>query len=399
MGHGLISARIINNTRLLSNDAGTLIVQTAANDNDWDGAANAGELRAGIGATLELRDVGAPFGFAGTVSAVSDGTVFANGFALDFNPGSTLSLQDGARYRSTSATDIGGTVTIGVGVASTIEVANNTFLTFESTSATTLNSNLRLVNNNINIEDGATFSGSGALIVPDGSGLVADNSADIGVLLDMQGTFQPGNSAGIARVDLLDYQQANTGELFVELTGTGLNQFDRLVVNGAALLDGYLDIDIDGGFVPVLGQTFNIVFASAGLSGTFETVDSSGMPAGLVFHVSYLPTAVQLQVVSNPNFAADFDNDGDVDSTDYKIWRAAYGLNQLGDANGDNISDAADYVVWRHMFGSTAPLPGGGSAGAPPSQMAVPEPSISLLCGLAIASLFRMRRVARTMAA
>ena len=37
-GHGLLSARVINNTRIDA-EGGTLIVETAANDNDWDGAA------------------------------------------------------------------------------------------------------------------------------------------------------------------------------------------------------------------------------------------------------------------------------------------------------------------------------------------------------------------------
>ena len=73
----------------------------------------------------------------------------------------------------------------------TIKVANNFFLTFETGSTTTLNGNLRLVNNNINIEAGATFSGAGAIVIPDGSHMVADNLADIGVLLDMQGASGP----------------------------------------------------------------------------------------------------------------------------------------------------------------------------------------------------------------
>ena len=120
------------------------------------------------------------------------------------------------------------------------------------------------MNNNINIEAGATFSGAGALVVPDGSHMVADNLADIGVLLDMQGALRPGNSEGIGRVDLFDYQQADTGELFVELTGTALNAFDRLVASGDVVLDGYLNIDIDEvspgvPFVPALGKTFNII--------------------------------------------------------------------------------------------------------------------------------------------
>src|SRR6187200_2218001 len=119
---------------------------------------------------------------------------------------------------------------------------------------------------------------------------------------------------------------------------------------GIAQIDGDLAIDIDGAFVPALGNTFNIITAPLGVFGTFDTVDMSGMPAGLTFHINYLPTAVQLQVVSKPFFSADFDDDGDVDHTDLVIWQYAYNLNQLGDANGDNKSDAADWVLWRKQF-------------------------------------------------
>lgn len=370
-GAGLVSARVINNSRLRA-ATGTLVVQTPANDNDWDGAANTGFLSAVGGGTLELRDTGV-FAFTGTVSATDNSQVFANGFSLDFNAGSTLSLATGGSYRSTSSTDLGGAVTVGAGGAS-IEVQNNFFLTFEAGSATTLNSNLRLFNNNINIEAGATFSGAGAIVVPDGSHMVADNLANIGVLLDMQGAFRPGNSQGIARVSLLDYQQANTSELFVEITGTSLNSFDRLVASGDVVLDGFLSIDIDDispgvPFVPVLGNTFNIITANT-VTGEFDLADISGMPSGLTFHIEYLSNAVQLQVVSKPFFAADFDDDGDVDLTDLAIWDAAFDLNQLGDANGDNRTDIDDWTVWRDQFGS---------APSPPASLAVPEPDASTI--------------------
>jgi hypothetical protein len=290
-------------------------------------------------------------------------------------------------------------VTVNAGAQSTIKVENNFFLTFETGSATTLNANLRLENNNINIEQGATFSGPGALVIQDGSHLVADNLADIGVLVDMQGAFRPGNFEGIGRVDLFDYQQVDTGELFVELRGTALNAFDRLVADGDVVLDGYLNVDIDEvspgvPFVPTLGQTFNIITGNT-VTGQFDYSDISGMPDGLTFHVSYLPNAVQLQVVNTPFFSADFDDDGDVDATDLAIWRGAFNLNQLGDADGDNDSDGEDFLLWQQQFGS---LPGAGAAFA----AAVPEPASAwmLLMGLvAVVRLRRNRRPARIVAA
>ena len=125
-GHGLVSARVINNTKLVASSAGnTLIFQTAANDNDWDGAANTGTLQASAtGATLELRD-NAAFPFLGTVRA-TDATVFTNGFQLNFQLGSNLILT-GGKYKSSVTTNLNGAVTVNAGSDSTIEVAVNSF--------------------------------------------------------------------------------------------------------------------------------------------------------------------------------------------------------------------------------------------------------------------------------
>nr|MBA3484783.1 hypothetical protein [Pirellulales bacterium] len=379
VGQGLVAARVINNTRIaataffINPPADTHVFQTALNDNDWDGVAGTGTLLANDNQTLELRD-NATFGFAGTVQATAGGRVFSNGFALDFNPGSSMNLTAGT-YESTNSTDIGGTVTVGAGFDSTIEVANNNFLTFETGSATTLNGDLQLVNNNINIEAGATFGGVGALVIPDGSHLVMDATANANVLLVNDGAFRPASFQGVGRVDVSDYQQGNTGELYVELTGTALNAFDRIVVGGDAVIDGYLNIDVDEvspgvPFVPVLGNTFNIITTSGVRSGTFDTVNVADMPDGLTFHINYLANAVQLQVVNTPFFSADFDDDGDVDSTDLGIWDGAFDLNQLGDADGDNDSDGNDFLLWQRQLGSVP---------AVVAAAAVPEPNMAIL--------------------
>jgi hypothetical protein len=378
-GNGLITSRLINNQRLRAS-AGVLAAQTAGNDNDWDGA-GAGVLSAINAGTLELRDVGAAFAFTGSVVVEADSRVFTNGFALDFNPGSSISLTNGT-YESTNSTDIGGTVVIVAGAPSTIKVKDNVFLSFEPTSATTLNSNLVLQNNNIIIESGATFSGAGALVIDEPSHSVLENGANVNVLLVNEGAIRVANSEGIGAVTVKDYAQTNEGSLFMEIAGALPNQFDRLQSAGVAQIDGYLNIDFDGGFAPALGQTFDILTSTFGLTGQFDTIDFSGLPADKALAITYLPNSVRLTTVVKPDFAADFDSDGDVDATDYQIWVGAYALNQLGDATGDNISDAADYTVWRDTLGSGPSLP----------SVAIPEPTCVVLMAFALLSGANMSR-------
>ena len=121
------------------------------------------------------------------------------------------------------------------------------------------------------------------------------------------------------------------------MTGTGLNQFDRLVINGAVQLAGRLDIDIDGGFVPVAGQTFDIITATGGVTGLFTTVTLSGMPAGLGFAVTYPTNAVRLTVVN---------------ATPYELWINTFGsltnpADKLPAANpdGDDLNNLAEFAT------------------------------------------------------
>ena len=188
------------------------------------------------------------------------------------------------------------------------------------------------------------------------------------MLLDNQGAFRPSGFDTVGRVDLKDYQQASTGELFVELAGTGLNQFDRLVINGAALLDGSVDVDLEGGFVPVLGNTFNIISTIAGVSGMFvNIVQDPGMPVGLFMNVKYLPNIAQLVVVDT--LPGDYNRNGMVDAADYVLWRNTLGnvvaAFSGADGNGSGTIDPGDYSLWRGNFGHSAG-PGAGPARMPP---------------------------------
>lgn len=65
-----------------------------------------------------------------------------------------------------------------------------------------------------------------------------------------------------------------------------------------------------------------------------------------------------------PGFAADFDEDGDVDSADLGNWKGGFGTvgtatHLQGDADGDQDADGRDFLLWQRQFGRT---PGSGAA-------------------------------------
>ncbi|HEV3409340.1 MAG TPA: hypothetical protein VG095_03540, partial [Chthoniobacterales bacterium] len=343
-GSGLVTARVINNTRIAQTGAGgTLIVETAGNDNDWDGTMNSGTLAAlGPGGTLELRDNGAE-SFGGTVTA-QNATIFTNGFGVDFGSGSTVNLTAG-ELDSTTGWTIAGTVNVGAGQSS-IESGTNFVLWFLPSSVTTLNGELWVRCFNTLVDPGATFSGTGTLGVPDVGGLTPGNGAIINALIVNHGRFRPAGFNAVGRVDAKDYQQSATGEIVFDFAGTGLAQYDRFIVGGAVQLAGTLRTEFLSGFVPSLGNTFNIISASAGVLGTFDHAPKPvPFPDNRRFKITYTATLVQLTVVEDT----------------YEPWINAFPFvatsdrDKRDDPDGDGLNNFTEFALDGH--------PGRGSTG------------------------------------
>jgi GH18 family chitinase len=73
----------------------------------------------------------------------------------------------------------------------------------------------------------------------------------------------------------------------------------------------------------------------------------------------------------------DYDGDGEVDGTDFAVWKESFGSpsDLRADGNGDLAVNAADYIIWRKY----ATIGGGGAIAA------VPEPhTATLLCVLSL---------------
>jgi fibronectin-binding autotransporter adhesin len=159
---------------------------------------------------------------------------------------------------------------------------SNTF-----TGATTIAAGSVQLNNS---SLGATTVASGASL--SGNGTIRGNLTNHGIL-------SPGASPGTITVNG-NFTQSATGSYAVELASA--TSFDKLAISGAANLGGSLIVTNLNGYVPQPGQTFSILTATGGVSGSFANVTTpwSQFSAMLRFQPTYGPNDVTLAMLQRP---------------------------------------------------------------------------------------------------
>ena len=92
------------------------------------------------------------------------------------------------------------------------------------------------------------------------------------------------------------YTQGLHGSLTADIAGAAPGQYDQLNVSGHAQLNGLLTVNLLNGFVPQIGNMFDILnFASE--SGTFSMVDGLPINSQEHFVLEYNATNLTLDVV------------------------------------------------------------------------------------------------------
>jgi spore coat protein A len=108
-----------------------------------------------------------------------------------------------------------------------------------------------------------------------------------------RGTVSPGGNARGSLTVTGDVTLINSGNLAIELSGTGVGQFDSLDIAGQATLSGLLSIEVfdtgqGGTYTPALGDTFEIMTAAGGVAGVFDTDLRTALAGGLGLEASLL---------------------------------------------------------------------------------------------------------------
>lgn len=171
---------------------------------------------------------------------------------------------------------------------------------------------------------------------------------------------------GFADVDFFTFTGLTPGATFTAKTlDPDASNVDTLL--GWFDADGLLLVDDNGnggglsllsGTVPGNGQVTLAVTGAEDLN-----FDGDHQAAGAY--------QLALTLGGGTDYAADFNNDGKVNSLDLAEWKTAFGATAVGDADNDSDSDGADFLLWQRQFGSGVVSVAAASA--------VPEPATAAL--------------------
>jgi hypothetical protein len=169
-----------------------------------------------------------------------------------------------------------------------------------------------------------------------------------------------------------DYEQTANGALQIDLFSKGMvggTDFDQLAATGTVQLGGVLSISLANPLSLAVGDSFQIITAAKGLTGSFSQIMAPPLNGGLGWTVQYSANAALLKVVRTAPYLT--------------IWRQSFGVNAEGDLDGDGDTDGSDFLVWQRQAGLGGEL-----------THAVPEPASSgiLLCVTAMGVVSRFKR-------
>lgn len=179
------------------------------------------------------------------------------------------------------------------------------------------------------------------------------------------------------------------GKLILEIGGTAPGtQYDQVVSSDLANVmsiepaQSVLDVRLVGGFVPSNGDVFTLLSTVGTLEGHFGTTLLPTLPGG--YHWQNISTAQSIAYRAIAPFAADFDENGQVNGADLTKWRMGFGTGTMathmqGDADEDGDVDGMDFLIWQRQLGMGTPA------------TAVPEPA-GLAVALAAVALGAVRR-------
>jgi autotransporter-associated beta strand protein len=369
------------------------------------------DVTLGNGTTTGVLDI------AGTTNAVGGLSGGAGNLVTNTNSApATLNFAGGCStfggvIQDGDSSSGGGPVALNIASGSLTLSGANTY-----SGGTTVNGGTLAVNGSIagpvSVNFGGTLAGHGAVV---GLAYVA-----------FGGFLAPGNGPTSTGTLTLGSLTLNSGsQTNIKLAGaTPGTQYDQVQIGGPLSLDGTLLVSLINGFMPAVGNAFDILtWPTGGLTGTFASLQLPTLSGAEVWDTSQLYNTGELLVV--PTYVpGDINRDGKVTVADVSALMTALSdlnsylaahpelsgpdnlplLMDVADVNNDGSIDNLDIQALISLLANNAASGGGGGAIAGVSgnsELAtVPEPAsmalavMGMVCIVAAGQCCRFRRQA-----
>jgi T5SS/PEP-CTERM-associated repeat protein len=295
-----------NSGRLIVGQEGNASLTISAGGMVIDTDAQVGYL--GGNGTVNVSDTGSQWrsatltvgsGGTGNVTVTNQALIAADSVVLGSGGTGSFQVTNGGALRVTGALNIdgGGTLAIEGGKVESgsgqVGVSSGQGVVSMSGGSWTIGGG----GGTLNV--GTTASGAGAVTVT-GGGIISANQVVVnptgiltvqggvidGNVVNAGGTITPGDAVGIMTVNG-NYIQ-DVGTLLLEIDGSGLNQFDQLLISGMAQFNGgTIEILFGNGFSPTNGENFDLIAANLGLVDNGVAINVQGLPSGFQFTDSF----------------------------------------------------------------------------------------------------------------
>lgn len=351
-------------------ESGTTTIDTA------NFQANEGDLTAEAGATLAIRSrstSSSTNNYHGQIRVNSGGMIdieHEHHSQLELESAGEIRIETGGTFRGDDILTRGRLAVVGELTESAV-VASKLILTDEARLQAI--APLRL-EGGFEVMAGANIQGNtGQGQIQNMGPMEVESGSGFNTLVVNSGTFDVTGEMG--PVSILNFEQTAGGSISFRI---GDGEFDR-VLTSELVLDGTLSVELVNGFVPELGDRFEIF--TGDVSGDFSEMNLPSLPAGLDWRFRADSPFRGLTVIEG--VTGDFDRDGDyscadvdslvaaivdgdtsfdltgdgaVDSADLDAWLAEAGAAEnasgnpylYGDANLDSVVDASDFNIWNN---------------------------------------------------
>ena len=262
--------------------------------------------------------------------------------------------------------DAGVTAAINTGVKGSVGLIKSGGGTLKLGTQTTYSGGTTIADGTLMVLN-ATGSGTGTGPVAVDAAATLGGTGTIQGDVTNSGVIKPGDAVGTLHMGGA-YTQAVAGTLQIDLASA--SNYDSLAVTGTANLAGTLAVSLTNGFMPQLGNLFEVLTTAGFADTTFATTTLPPLVGDAEWNLTYRANSLALLVT----IPGDYDGSGIVDGADYVWWRKL---------DGTPIA----FETWRSHFGQAIPAAAGTIIAAN-----VPEPTMFALASIAPVFVLTRRR-------